>query len=84
MNILIKLTCLIGLVIAPILGNGSHTIAEKEEATEINATENVTVEIKNINGAVMGTYTKISNGKTTTQSFQGTEEEVKAKINALK
>jgi K(+)-stimulated pyrophosphate-energized sodium pump len=25
MNILIKLTCLIGLVIAPILGNGSHT-----------------------------------------------------------
>ena len=29
MNILIKLTCLIGLVIAPILGNGSHTISEK-------------------------------------------------------
>jgi K(+)-stimulated pyrophosphate-energized sodium pump len=28
MNILIKLTCLIGLV-APILGNGSHTISEK-------------------------------------------------------
>jgi K(+)-stimulated pyrophosphate-energized sodium pump len=27
MNILIKLTCLIGLVIAPILGNGSHTKA---------------------------------------------------------
>ncbi|MFV8373418.1 sodium-translocating pyrophosphatase [Flavobacterium sp. LB2P74] len=29
MNILIKLTCLIGLVIAPILGNGSHTISGK-------------------------------------------------------
>jgi K(+)-stimulated pyrophosphate-energized sodium pump len=29
MNILIKLTCLIGLVIAPILGNGSHTMTEK-------------------------------------------------------
>ncbi len=29
MNILIKLTCLIGLVIAPILGNGSHTIITK-------------------------------------------------------
>ena len=27
MNILIKLTCLIGLVIAPILGNGSHGVA---------------------------------------------------------
>jgi K(+)-stimulated pyrophosphate-energized sodium pump len=29
MNILIKLTCLIGLVMAPILGNGSHTISDK-------------------------------------------------------
>lgn len=29
MNILIKLTCLIGLVIAPILGNGSHTLSDK-------------------------------------------------------
>jgi K(+)-stimulated pyrophosphate-energized sodium pump len=29
MNILIKLTCLIGLVMAPILGNGSSTIDEK-------------------------------------------------------
>jgi K(+)-stimulated pyrophosphate-energized sodium pump len=30
MNILIKLTCLIGLVIAPILGNGSHGAAAKD------------------------------------------------------
>jgi len=30
MNILIKLTCLIGLVIAPILGNGSHDAMTKE------------------------------------------------------
>jgi K(+)-stimulated pyrophosphate-energized sodium pump len=29
MNILIKLSCLIGLVIAPILGNGSHTVSDK-------------------------------------------------------
>ncbi len=29
MNILIKLTCLIGLVIAPILGNGVHTTTQK-------------------------------------------------------
>jgi K(+)-stimulated pyrophosphate-energized sodium pump len=28
MNILIKLTCLIGLVMAPILGSGSHTVSE--------------------------------------------------------
>ena len=31
MNILIKLTCLIGLVIAPILGGHSHSTEEKEE-----------------------------------------------------
>jgi K(+)-stimulated pyrophosphate-energized sodium pump len=30
MNILIKLTCLIGLVMAPILGNGTSTIGEKD------------------------------------------------------
>jgi hypothetical protein len=29
--------------------------------------ENVTVEIKNDNGTVVGTYTKISNGVTTTR-----------------
>jgi K(+)-stimulated pyrophosphate-energized sodium pump len=33
MNILIKLTCLIGLVMAPILGSGSHTINDKGIAT---------------------------------------------------
>ncbi len=33
MNILIKLTCLIGLVIAPILGNGTHTTTEGAVAT---------------------------------------------------
>jgi K(+)-stimulated pyrophosphate-energized sodium pump len=30
MNILIKLTCLIGLVMAPILGSGSHTISQNQ------------------------------------------------------
>ncbi len=116
MNILIKLTCLIGLVIAPILGNGTHTISEKaaccastEMCTSMSKeeclakgcdsktckfmgaatmqasnTKNVTIEIKNDNGTVIGTYTKISNGKSTTQTFKGTEEEVKAKIEAAK
>ncbi|MBX9886427.1 MAG: sodium-translocating pyrophosphatase [Flavobacteriaceae bacterium] len=118
MNILIKLTCLIGLVMAPILGNGSHTISDKGVATccmmsdkctsmskeecvakgcksttckfmnpgSMHAAmqENITFEIKNDNGVVVGTYTKISNGETTTQTFNGTEEEVKAQLNALK
>ena len=38
MNILIKLTCLIGLVIAPILGNGSHTTTNTAHATEMLGT----------------------------------------------
>jgi len=118
MNILIKLTCLIGLVIAPILGSGSHsdvakaacckemsadcTSMSKEECIQNdcesktckfrNATtiekvsnkENITVEIKNENGKVLGTYIKTVNGKSTTQTFEGTESEVKAKIDALK
>ncbi|MDG2433468.1 sodium-translocating pyrophosphatase [Flavobacterium sp.] len=33
MNILIKLTCLIGLVMAPILGSGTHTITDKGMAS---------------------------------------------------
>ena len=40
MNILIKLTCLVGLVIAPILGGhtaGGHEGASKEESTEVIA-----------------------------------------------
>ncbi|MFE3847335.1 sodium-translocating pyrophosphatase [Flavobacterium sp. LB3P45] len=36
MNILIKLTCLIGLVIAPILGNGSHTLANKASCCTVS------------------------------------------------
>ncbi len=150
MNILIKLTCLIGLVIAPILGNGhaegttemkctvemkeckdgmmgkcdmskcatmtkdecakmcdslqctpeqkeaclSHygadgkfiadkkdCCAKKETAT---ATKDVRVEITNTNGKAKATVTTTVDGKSTTQTFEGTEAEVKAKVEALK
>ncbi len=146
MNILIKLTCLIGLVIAPILGEGStHSdIAGKASCcakTELHAggvskcgdmsgmtkeecikmckekgcspeetakclahfdengnpyqktdcfdtskyeKKSVRVEVKNINGKTTGTVTKTENGKTTTEVFEGTEEEVQAKVNAAK
>ena len=117
MNILIKLTCLIGLVIAPILGGheaGAATTGKASCCTEMSAEctsmskeeceakgcksttcehmnaskevskESVNVEIKNINGKVLGTYTKTVDGKSTTQTFEGTEEEVKAKLDSLK
>lgn len=151
MNILIKLTCLIGLVIAPILGNGSHdganqgmnmkmecssemmgkcdmtkcakmtkdecaamcdslkcTPAQKEtclshyDATgkfvaskegkaccekpaAVGATtKDVRVEITNTDGKATATVTTTVNGTSDTQTFKGTEAEVKAKIEALK
>ncbi len=147
MNILIKLTCLIGLVIAPILGEGHSTSGMTEKGSCCKKTEmhvsmgskcgdlsgmtkeecikmckekgcsaeetakclahydangkyvhqktdcfdtskyekkSVRVELTNKNGKAVGTVTKTENGKTTTETFEGTEEEVKAKIEAAK
>ncbi|OXA92909.1 sodium-translocating pyrophosphatase [Flavobacterium hercynium] len=105
MNILIKLTCLIGLVIAPILGDGhSSTIIAKKSAccVKMNAhadglhektdcfdtskydKKRVEVNLTTTNGVTVGTVTKTENGKTTTEVFEGTEEDVKAKIESTK
>ncbi|MFV8357282.1 sodium/proton-translocating pyrophosphatase, partial [Flavobacterium sp. XS1P32] len=117
MNILIKLTCLIGLVIAPILGNGSHTISEKAAccaATEMCASmskeecmtkgcesktckfmgagtsetvtnsKEVSIEKTNVDGKVKATIKTTINGKEDIQSFEGTDAEVQAKIDAAK
>jgi K(+)-stimulated pyrophosphate-energized sodium pump len=149
MNILIKLTCLIGLVIAPILGNGSHETAStdgnkkmecssemmgkcdmskcatmtKDECAamcdslkcspdqkemcmshydadgkfvapkegdaccakkEVATGKDVRVEITNTNGKAKATVTTTVDGKAATETFEGTEAEVKAKIDALK
>jgi K(+)-stimulated pyrophosphate-energized sodium pump len=46
--------------------------------------KSVNVEVKNINGKTTGTVTKTENGKTTTEVFEGTEEEVLAKVEAAK
>jgi K(+)-stimulated pyrophosphate-energized sodium pump len=155
MNILIKLTCLIGLVIAPILGSGvekkeipqcsmpekeikcsgdmmgkcdmskckdmtmeecaamcdslkctpeqkeaclSHYDADgkfiavkkddccaKKGAMAPNAAEkNVKVIITNTNGKAKATVTTTVGGTSTSEIFEGTEAEVKAKVEALK
>ncbi|MEP6804936.1 MAG: sodium/proton-translocating pyrophosphatase, partial [Flavobacterium sp.] len=147
MNILIKLTCLIGLVIAPILGEGhsSSIIAGKASCctkTEMHAAgvskcgdlsgmtkeecirmckekgctaeetakclahydakgnysnqrtdcfdtskyekNRVEVNLSTTNGVTVGTVTKTEKGKTTTEVYEGTEAEVKAKIEAAK
>ncbi|ALM48712.1 inorganic pyrophosphatase [Flavobacterium psychrophilum] len=100
MNILIKLTCLIGLVIAPIIG--SH--AEGAEITNVQAatvieqpvltgqessTETSIDRQKDADGTVTATVTistKTNNEelKTEQKTFRGTDEEVNAQIEALK
>ncbi|MDB4098458.1 sodium-translocating pyrophosphatase [Polaribacter sp.] len=81
MNILIKLTCLIGLVIAPILGGHSNDNSHSEEIRK-----EVRVEIKGATSemaaATITTATTV-NGKTTTstQEIEGTVEEIEEKAN---
>jgi K(+)-stimulated pyrophosphate-energized sodium pump len=148
MNILIKLTCLIGLVIAPILGNGTHEVAPKvmimkmecaegtmmgkcdmskcaemtkEECASMcdslkctpeqkemclshydadgkfiasdekmeccadkDAAKMVKVEVTNVNGKAKATVITSEKGNTNVQVFEGSLEEVKAKVEALK
>jgi K(+)-stimulated pyrophosphate-energized sodium pump len=81
MNILIKLTCLIGLVIAPILGGHSNDNSHSEKVRN-----EVRVEIEGDTSematAIITTSTTL-NGKTTTntQEVEGTIEEIEEKAN---
>ena len=149
MNILIKLTCLIGLVIAPILGGHSEGTKKEMKCTiiEMNTTsstkvgkcdmskcatmtkdecakmcdslgcsaeekeiclshygadgkfitkegakacctmdtdKNVKVEIKNVNGKAKATVTTSKDGNVNVQIFEGSLDEVKAKVEGLK
>jgi len=99
MNILIKLTCLIGLVIAPILGgHEAKAVTEEVTATEfVQAIETETGEApvqiskevriessKDADGNVKAIVTTITDSKEDVQVFEGTEAEVKAKIEDFK
>ncbi|MFL9837257.1 sodium-translocating pyrophosphatase [Flavobacterium sp. ST-75] len=98
MNILIKLTCLIGLVVAPILGGHdahsmnvqSSTVIEQPINTTVEKRTEITVEkVRGEDGkitanVVISTYTTNEDIKMEEKSFEGTEEEVDAKINELR
>ncbi len=148
MNILIKLTCLIGLVIAPILGSGVQQNAPKVMLLKMECAEGemmgkcdmskcatmtkdecaamcdslkctpaqkemclshygadgkfvapaegkaaccaksmdkvITVDIENENGKAKATVKTTANGSANVQTFEGTLEEVKAKVEAMK
>ena len=141
MNILIKLTCLIGLVIAPILGNGNHSDTKtgtamasccampvkcatmsKEECAKMGCNEAITctsmskeecvekgctstsckfmnetsttvnneisrkiiIEKSIDNGVTKAKVTTNDNGTEKVVNFEGTNEEVQAKLDAIK
>ncbi|MGB0455446.1 MAG: sodium-translocating pyrophosphatase [Flavobacteriaceae bacterium] len=83
MNILIKLTCLIGLVVAPILGGHSG------EATAMNTQEvelNVSIdkaELENVVAKIK--YVSVEDGEESVveKTFSGTESEVKQQLEAF-
>ncbi|MCG9972256.1 sodium-translocating pyrophosphatase [Christiangramia crocea] len=94
MNILIKLTCLIGLVIAPILGGHTETDVngEPEETSSVvqpaNNAQIISKEVKmektteddHVTANVV--VTRMENGEeiTNTFEFEGTEAEVRKKV----
>tara|TARA_R110002051_G_scaffold13435_8_gene45103 strand:- start:156 stop:2666 length:2511 start_codon:yes stop_codon:yes gene_type:complete len=111
MNILIKLTCLIGLVIAPILGghaeegiasstvkeavfiadDGTRQVFKVVEEGDATADVEKRMEVKMTSGegenakAVVTTTTTVNGEKTVDEKvFEGTMEEVKAQVEALK
>ncbi|RDI15909.1 sodium-translocating pyrophosphatase [Flavobacterium sp. AG291] len=100
MNILIKLSCLIGLVIAPILGSHTEgteimnvqaaTVIEQPVVTGQESTTEISIDRqKNADGKVTATVTistKTSSEEVKTEQkvFEGTEDEVNAQIEAVK
>ena len=86
MNILIKLTCLIGLVIAPILGGHadhdtvSHSEVFKEIRVEVSATAD---DQENVEATVVAITKENGEVVTTTQTIEGSEKEVQNKIDAI-
>jgi len=100
MNILIKLTCLIGLVIAPILGSHTEgaeitnvqaaTVIEQPVITAQESNTEISIDRQKDNDgkttAIVTISTKTNNEelKTEQKTFTGTEAEVNAQIEALK
>ncbi|KZS39166.1 sodium-translocating pyrophosphatase [Aquimarina aggregata] len=84
MNILIKLTCLIGLVIAPILGGHTSETAVANQPSE----KNIEVKMEMNNDIAIATVTieTLNDGKIQHEikEFKGSEAKVKAEIEAIK
>ena len=81
MNILIKLTCLIGLVIAPILGGHADNNHSSKEITKEIVLTNTDEMAK---ATITTVYVENGVKKTKEEVIEGTLEEVEAKVAALK
>ena len=88
MNILIKLTCLIGLVIAPILGG--HSIESSQVVnsidTQVNQEISVNFDETNTNATLKIISSKVENGVATetTKVYEGSKDEIMDKLQELK
>ena len=82
MNILIKLTCLIGLVIAPILGG--HTSETETASIEDEVSIEMTVASKDLAKATVD-YSTMKDGVKVSETiiFEGTKAEVEKELNAF-
>ncbi|GAB5565411.1 MAG: sodium-translocating pyrophosphatase [Winogradskyella sp.] len=82
MNILIKLTCLVGLVIAPILGGHGDETAVAENEKEV--TIEMTVASEDMAKATVD-FSTIKDGEKVTETvvFEGSEAEVKKELEAF-
>lgn len=86
MNILIKLTCLIGLVIAPILGEHveESAVAQSTQTSQVINVEMESVDVDNARAIVY--KSSVENGVTFTEKvlLEGTLKDVKATIDKMK
>jgi len=84
MNILIKLTCLVGLVIAPILGEGHTSEGLHESHQEISVSVNATSNDQDqVSASVVYTITENGETKTVDRVFEGTEASVQEELAAF-
>ena len=93
MNILIKLTCLIGLVIAPILGGHSienntpgTTMIDPDSQLNQEISINIDLDEQSENTVLKIITSKVEDGvaSESTQIFEGTKEEMMDKLDELK
>lgn len=89
MNILIKLTCLVGLVIAPILGEiyggVSHSAAQKDAIEQVVAKKEIKVTVEGEDEEnLKAEITIVEGDKTETKTIEGSKAEIEAAVEEQK